>query len=101
MERVEAVMKGLLLKGYSLAKQFTLDLHTLTSKQKKVCLRPKKGGGEGGVVSEWAESPYEPEVWDLSRVDLRIDLRVTTNTRLHCMCNPIQCNIGVVPFQVM
>ncbi len=69
-------MKGLLLKGYSLSKQFTLDAHTLTYKQKKVCLRPRKVGVAVGVVNKWAESPYEPEVWDLSRVDLRIDQRV-------------------------
>ncbi len=72
-------MKGLLLNGYSLSKQFTLDAYTLTFKQKKCCQLPKKASSSGGVVSEWAKSPYEPDVWDLSRVDLRIDQRVKKN----------------------
>ncbi len=72
---VEAVMKGLILKGYSLSKQFTLDPHTIPYKPKKVCIRrPKKS--IVGVVNKWVESPYEPDVWDLTRVDLRIDQRV-------------------------
>ncbi len=74
-EGVEAVIKGLILIGYSLSKQFTLDPHTLPYKTKKVCIRrPKKS--IVGVVNRWVESPYEPDVWDLTRVDLRIDQRV-------------------------
>ncbi len=74
-EGVEAVIKGLILIGYSLSKQFTLDPHTLPYKTKKLCIRrPKKS--MVGVVNKWVESPYEPDVWDLTRVDLRIDQRV-------------------------
>ena len=69
-------MKALLLKGYSLSKQFTLDPQTIPCKPKKMCTRRSKKSALG-VVSQWEETPYEPEVLDLTRVELRIDQLVS------------------------
>ena len=64
--------------GMSLIKRSKLDTHNIPFKQKTVCIRrhKRKKGSEGNGRSQWEERPYEPEVLELSRVELRIELLV-------------------------
>ena len=71
---VEAV-KYLLVRGWSLNKLSPLDSHNIPIKAKMVCIRrpfrPKRK-----LKPEEEYRFYEPEVMDLSRVDIRSEIRV-------------------------
>lgn len=71
---IAAALGYLMMKGWSFTKISPLDPHTIPFKQKMICLRKPKLPREPTI--EQIYSIYEPEVLDLSKIEIKIELLV-------------------------
>ncbi len=72
---IEEALGYLTMKGWSFTKICPLDTHTIPFKQKLVCLRKPKLKKEPTIDQVYY--CYEPEVLDLSKIEIKIELLVS------------------------
>ena len=75
---VEEALRYMTMKGWSFTKICPMDTHTIPFKQKLVCLRkPFLKNQQRELTTAEMYYIYEPEVLDLSKVEIKIELLVS------------------------
>ena len=77
-----------MVKGWSFNKVHAVDTHGIPLRQKMVCLRKPflKGHLQKEMTIDEMYFSYEPEVLDLTKVEIKVDLLVCTVRTSVCVC---------------